>query len=120
MRIPGQQAICFLILFAVFYKQVNSDCGGTCYSSPVWPEPDHTFRRKHLRGFSYKNFTTDLKICYFSCSQDCRCKACQMKDAGCELLDEDKTSMPRHFVDAPEYVYYDIEQDIVNKVSKNI
>ena len=42
-----------------------------------------------------------------------------MKDEGCELLDEDKTSMPRHFVDAPKYVYYDIEQVIINKVSKN-
>ena len=40
-----------------------------------------------------------------------------MKDARCELLDEDKISMPRHFLDAPGYVYYDIEQDIVNKVS---
>jgi len=116
----GRRLICFLIMIAVLYQQVTSDCGGTCYTAPVWPEPDHTFRRKHLRGFSYTNLTADVKTCYSSCAQDCRCKACQMQGTRCELLDEDKSSMPQHFVDAPEYVYYEIEQVITNKVSSNV
>jgi len=39
-----------------------------------------------------------------------------MQGTRCELLDEDKSSMPELFVDAPEYVYYDMEIVITNKV----
>jgi len=87
------------------------DCTGTCYTGQLFPEPQDIFHGKHLKGFSYKNITTDNpRKCYSICSQDCRCKACQMKDARCELLDEDKTSKADNFVAESGYVYYDLKQ----------
>jgi len=87
------------------------NCVGTCYSGRLFPESQDIFDGQHLKGFSYKNITTDNpRKCYSICSQDCRCKACQMKSARCELLDEDKTSKPDNFVAEPGYVYYDLKQ----------
>ncbi|KXJ18849.1 hypothetical protein AC249_AIPGENE7980 [Exaiptasia diaphana] len=93
----------------------QSHCVGTCYSGRLFPEPQDIFHGKHLKGYSYNNITTNDPVkCYSSCVQDCRCKACQMKDARCELLDEDKTSKVNNFVDEPGYVYFDLKQTMYN------
>jgi len=102
-----------VILVMTLLEQISGDlgCEGTCYSGRLFPESQDIFQGKHLKGFSYKNITTDNpRKCYSICSQDCRCKACQMKDARCELLDEDKTSKPDNFVAESGYVYYDLKQ----------
>ncbi|XP_028512684.1 uncharacterized protein LOC114574399 [Exaiptasia diaphana] len=96
----------------------QSHCVGTCYSGRLFPEPQDIFHGKHLKGYSYNNITTNDPVkCYSSCVQDCRCKACQMKDARCELLDEDKTSKVNNFVDEPGYVYFDLKQTMYNASS---
>ncbi|XP_020892493.1 uncharacterized protein LOC110231784 [Exaiptasia diaphana] len=102
---------CITITIFVFFKHANSQshCVGTCYSGRLFPEPQDIFHGKHLKGYSYNNITTDDPVkCYSSCVQDCRCKACQMKDARCELLDEDKTS--KTLTDELGYVYFDLKQ----------
>ncbi|KXJ15374.1 uncharacterized protein LOC110237396 [Exaiptasia diaphana] len=107
------QPFYFLIQFFLCFKHVlgKSHCVGTCYSGRLFPEPQDTFHGKHLKGYSYNNITTDDPAkCYSSCFQDCRCKACQMKDARCELLDEDKTSKSGDFVPQSGYVYFDLRQ----------
>ena len=92
-------------------------CVGTCYSGPIFPKPHDIVHGKHLIGYSYKNITTDdPNKCYSSCVNDCRCKACQMKDARCELLDEDHTSKPKDFVAESGYVYYDLKQEMYKGV----
>jgi len=92
-------------------------CTGTCYSGRFSPEPQDVFHGKHLKGYSYKNITTDNpNKCYSSCVQDCRCKACQMQDTRCELLEEDKSSKSSDFVAASRYVYYDIRQTLYHGV----
>ncbi|KAK3725836.1 hypothetical protein QZH41_003805 [Actinostola sp. cb2023] len=92
-------------------------CVGTCYSGRVFPKPEDIVHGKHLKGHSYKNITTDdPKKCYSSCVHDCRCKACQMKGARCELLDEDKTSMADDFVAESGYAYYDLKQEMYKGV----
>jgi len=103
----------YSIIICLCTSQVagHFDCIGTCYSGQLFPEPQDIFHGKHLKGFSYKNITTDNpRKCYSICSQDCRCKACQMKDARCELLDEDKTSKADNFVAESGYVYYHLKQ----------
>ena len=93
-------------------------CVGTCYSGPTFPKPQDIVHRKHLIGYSYKNITTDdPNKCYSSCVNDCRCKACQMKDARCELLDEDHTSKPTDFLAEAGYVYYDLKQELYKGVN---
>jgi len=112
-----------LLLIAYVFNSVkcNFGCIGTCYSGRLFPEPQDIHHGKHLKGFSYKNITTDNpRKCYSICSQDCRCKACQMKDARCELLDEDKTFKADNFVEESGYVYYDLKQVIYKGVRSSI
>ncbi|XP_028513565.1 uncharacterized protein LOC114574632 [Exaiptasia diaphana] len=96
------------------YVTGRSHCVGTCYSGGLFPEPQDIYYGKHLNGIhSYNNITTDSPVkCYSSCVQDCRCKACQMKDKRCELLDEDKTSKNNDFVSKEGYLYFDLRQTI--------
>ena len=118
------QALIFWMLnFLALVTQVKSklQCVGTCYSGPTFPKPQDIVHGKHLIGYSYKNITTDdPNKCYSSCVNDCRCKACQMKGAKCELLDEDHTSKPNDFVAESGYVYYDLKQEMYKGVSKNL
>ncbi|KXJ17614.1 uncharacterized protein LOC110233554 [Exaiptasia diaphana] len=105
--------LCTAILLLAFLHHVRSNphCVGTCYSGTLFPESKDIFRGKHLKGYSYNNITTDDPVkCYSSCVQDCRCKACQMKDVRCELLDEDKTSKADNFTAESGYVYFDLKQ----------
>ena len=104
-----------IVILFFFVSNVESHCVGTCYSGNIFPEPQDVFHGKHLKGFSYKNLTTDdPDRCYYHCVQDCRCKACQMKDARCELLDEDKTS--KALTAGPGYVYFDLKQTMYKGV----
>ncbi|KAK3707603.1 hypothetical protein QZH41_017866, partial [Actinostola sp. cb2023] len=108
-------AITICIIYASILTHVTSKfhCVGTCYSGRVFPKPEDIVHGKHLKGHSYKNITTDdPKKCYSSCVNDCRCKACQMKGARCELLDEDKTSKADDFVAESGYSYYDLKQEM--------
>ena len=92
-------------------------CVGTCYSGPTFPKPQDIVHGKHLIGYSYKNITTDdPSKCYSSCVNDCRCKACQMKDVRCELLEKDHTSKPNRFVPRSGYLYYDLKQELYKGV----
>ncbi|KAK3728954.1 hypothetical protein QZH41_016808 [Actinostola sp. cb2023] len=101
------------ILSSLKYVTSKFHCVGTCYSGRVFPKPEDIVHGKHLKGYSYKNITTDdPKKCYSSCFNDCRCKACQMKGARCELLDEDKTSKADDFVAESGYAYYDLKQEL--------
>ncbi|KAK3744574.1 hypothetical protein QZH41_013483, partial [Actinostola sp. cb2023] len=105
------QAKAIIVLIACV-SQVNGKfhCVGTCYSGRIFPKPEDIVHGKHLKGHSYKNITTDdPKKCYSFCVNDCR-KACQMKSARCELLDEDKTSKADDFGPESRYVYYDLKQ----------
>ncbi|XP_031550207.1 uncharacterized protein LOC116287660 [Actinia tenebrosa] len=87
-------------------------CQGTCYSGS-FPKGNDVIAGQHLRGYSYKNISTDVpRVCFSSCFNDCRCNAFQMKDVRCELLDEDKTSKAADFVDGTGYVYYDLQQKL--------
>ena len=106
------------IIIMLFLQHVESQtCIGTCYSGDVSPKTQDTFLGKYLKNHSYKNITTDDQgKCYRHCVQDCRCKACQMKDTRCELLDEDKTSKAGDFVDGPGYVYFDLRQTMYQGV----
>jgi len=104
-------------LFMAYKTSAQFDCVGTCYAGRTLPDAKDIVHGKHLKGFSYKNITTDNpRKCYSICSQDCRCKACQIKDARCELLDEDKTSKADNFVVESGYVYYDLVQTMYQGV----
>ena len=110
----------FIISFLFCLKHVTSKfhCVGTCYTGRTFPEPEDIVHGKHLKGYSYKNITTDdPHKCYSSCIHDCRCKACQMKEAKCELVDEDHTSKPTEFVAESGYVYYVLKQESYKGVS---
>ena len=107
-----------VLYFSISNVLGQSHCVGTCYSGKLFPEPQDIFHGKHLKGHSYNNINTDDPVkCYSSCVQDCRCKACQMKDARCELLDEDKTSKPSDFLVEPGYIYFDLQQTMFQGVS---
>ncbi|XP_031550177.1 uncharacterized protein LOC116287636 isoform X1 [Actinia tenebrosa] len=98
------------LLSCVAHVISEFQCQGTCYSGS-FPKNNQVIKGKHLRGYSNKNITTDVsRTCFSSCVNDCRCKAFQMKDVRCELLDEDKTSKAADFVNETGYVYYDLQQ----------
>ncbi|XP_028519531.1 uncharacterized protein LOC114576660 [Exaiptasia diaphana] len=108
-----QYAVPIIAILHIFFVGCHSYCIGTCYSGRLFPETQDIFHGKHLKGYSYNNITTNDPVkCYHHCVQDCRCKACQMKDARCELLDEDKTFKADNFTAESGYVYFDLKQTL--------
>lgn len=108
---PAIIVFTFLIAFFCSHTNAQFECKGTCYSGKMGPQSDEIFHNHRLKGFTYKNISTNSpNKCYSSCANDCRCKACQMTDSRCELLVEDKSSEADNFVAESGYVYYELNQ----------
>ena len=104
-----------LILHAL--KLSTADCQGKCEQS------SGSFGQtgmKHcaILGYSFKNFTVKKTFdCHVKCfDEKCRCKAYQMWNNRCELLDEDRSSAPDDFVNEHGYTYFDMDNELVNQV----
>ncbi|XP_032230694.1 uncharacterized protein LOC116614147 [Nematostella vectensis] len=87
---------------------------GTCYAGSL--SKDHVTEGRYLWGASYRNLSSVAgpQTCHSACVGDCRCRAFQISGKRCELLAEDKDSLPStRFLHEASYHYYDLKQRIV-------
>ena len=104
-----------LILHAL--KLSTADCQGKCeQSSGSFGQTG--MKHRAILGHSFKNFTVKKTFdCHVKCFDDkCRCKAYQMWNNRCELLDEDRSSAPDDFVNEHGYTYFYMDNELVNQV----
>ena len=75
-----------------------------------------------MLGHSYKNFTLSQAYdCHVKCFEEkCRCRAYQIWQIRCELLDEDRFSAPKDFVNDAEYTYFDMNREFPNLVRQTL
>ncbi|XP_032242781.2 uncharacterized protein LOC5516882 [Nematostella vectensis] len=88
---------------------------GTCYAGS-FSSKEHVTKGRYLWGASYRNLSSVAgpQACHSACVGDCRCRAFQMSGKRCELLDEDKDSVPiSRFLSDNSYEYFDLQQNIV-------
>ena len=67
------------------------------------------------------NFTVNKPFdCFLKCFHArCRCQAYQIKDGRkCELLDDDKFSVPYHLMEVQGYVYFEFNREYHKAVRK--
>ena len=59
--------------------------------------------------------------CHVKCFEEkCRCRAYQIWQKRCELLDEDRFSAPKDFVNDAEYTYFDMNREFLNLVRQTL
>ena len=59
--------------------------------------------------------------CHVKCFEEkCRCRAYQIWQKRCELLDEDRFSAPKDFVNDAEYTYFDMNREFANLVRQTL
>ena len=75
-----------------------------------------------MLGHSYKNFSLfQAYDCHVKCFEEkCRCRAYQIWQKRCELLDEDRFSAPNDFVNDAEYTYFDMNREFANLVRQTL
>jgi len=74
------EALLFIVLLSTIPSAYSFECVGTCYSGSLSLDPTDVYEKKQLQGFTFKTvFARDRQTCYRFCTQDCRCKACQIQ-----------------------------------------
>ena len=75
-----------------------------------------------MLGHSYKHFSLfQAYDCHVKCFEEkCRCRAYQIWQKRCELLDEDRFSAPNDFVNDAEYTYFDMNREFANLVRQTL
>ena len=83
-------------------------CSGRCEESRIYFARD-AVQNHALEGHTIMTLTsTNFQTCHYNCFQEYRCLSFQISDAGCELMDEDKSLKPRDFQQKIGYQYYDM------------
>ena len=101
-----------ILLWTSFVRNdVDAVCSGRCEESKLNPCRD-TVQNRALEGHTIKTLTsTNVHTCHYSCFKECRCLFFQISDAGCELMDEDRSSKPEDFQQKTGYHYYDMRRE---------
>ena len=108
------QVIQFLLVFILHnFNTTQANCQARCEQAK-WRTTDTGLANRALVGHSFKNFTVNKSFdCFMKCFHErCRCEAYQMKDGRkCELLDDDKFSVPNDFVEEQGYAYFEFNRE---------
>ena len=105
-----------LILHAL--KLSTADCQATKCEQSSGSFGQTGIKHRAMLGHSFKNFTVKKTFdCHVKCfDEKCRCKAYQMWNNRCELLDEDRSSAPDDVISEDGYTYFDMDNEFVNQV----
>ncbi|XP_015768751.1 PREDICTED: uncharacterized protein LOC107347374 [Acropora digitifera] len=103
-----------LLVFILYdFKVTEANCQTRCEKASG-RTTDTGLTNLALVGHSFKNFTVNKPFdCFVKCFHErCRCQAYQMKDGrNCELLDDDKFSVPYDLMEVQGYVYFDFNRE---------
>ena len=103
--------IIFLVNFPFWTSYVDPVSSGRCEKSKINPSRD-AVNNHALEGHTIKTLTcTDFPTCHYNCFKECRCLSFQISNAGCELMNEDRSSKPGDFQQKTGYQYYDIRRE---------
>ena len=104
-----------LLLFILYgCKVTEANCQTRCERASGRTSTDTGLTNRALVGHSFKNFTVNKPFdCFVKCFHErCRCQAYQMKDGRkCELLDDDKFSVPYDLVEEKGYTYFEFNRE---------
>ncbi|XP_067027253.1 uncharacterized protein [Acropora muricata] len=104
-----------LVVFILYdFKVTEANCQARCERSSGRTTADRGSTNRALVGHSFKNFTVNKPFdCFVKCFHErCRCQAYQMKDGRkCELLDDDKFSVPYDLMEVQGYVYFEFNRE---------
>ena len=106
------------ILFASFIlwtscvgNNVDAVCNGRCERTTTNPSSD-ALQSHALQGHTIKTLTNNSShTCHYKCFLECRCLSYQISNAGCELMDEDRSSKPGDFQQKIGYQYYNMRRE---------
>ena len=98
-----------LVIFPLkLTSYVSAVCSGRCEESRIYFARD-AVQNHALEGHTIMTLTsTNFQTCHYNCFQEYRCLTFQISDAGCELMDEDKSLKPRDFQQKIGYQFYDM------------
>ena len=107
----------YLLLVAQFVlwnsfvrNDVDAVCSGRCEESKISPSRD-AVQNRTLEGHTIKTLTsTNVHTCHYNCFIECRCLFFQISDAGCELMDEDRSLKTEDFQQKTGHQYYDMRR----------
>lgn len=104
-----------LVVFILYdFKVTEANCQARCEKASGPTTADRGSTNRALVGHSFKNFTVNKPFdCFVKCFHErCRCQAYQMKDGRkCELLDDDKFSVPYDLMEVQGYVYFEFNRE---------
>ena len=110
-----------LLVFILYdFKVTEANCQARCEKASG-RTTDTGLTNRALVGHSFKNFTVNKPFdCFVKCFHErCRCQAYQMKDGrNCELLDDDKFSVPYDLMEVQGYVYFEFNREYHKAVRK--
>ena len=110
----------FLIVssfFCVYSSKLDAYADGQKICEQSRGDIDETtLKHRAMQGHSFKNYTLSKKFdCHVKCfNERCKCKAYQMRQNRCELLDDDRFSAPQDFLEEKGYTYYDMNREYVD------
>ena len=102
-----------LVLILYGFKVTEANCQAR-WEKATGRSTDTGLTNRALVGHSFKNFTVNKPFdCFVKCFHErCRCQAYQIKDGHkCELLDDDKLSVPYDLMEEQGYVYFEFNRE---------
>ena len=117
-QMAGDKAFVFsFILLLSQISPVSTSCAGTCIQSH---KNHHEMGAKNwaLTGHTFKTFSVSKVFdCHVGCYQErCRSRAFQIFGRQCELLDENRFTAPKDFIQKTGFSYFPMSLEYVTKV----
>ena len=116
---PDAKGVTMLVIKALLvfilndFKEIEANCQAGCEKA-TGRTTDIGLTNRALVGHSFKNFTVNKPFdCFVKCFHErCKCQAYQLKDGRkCELLDDDKFSVPYDLVEEQGYTHFEFNKE---------
>lgn len=106
------------LTFVTMVTSTQDTCPFVRYTGS-FHDNDHV-KHHALVGFSYKNVTVaNEQECFSVCVMDCRCLSYQVFGTRCEVMDEDRHTVPAgNFVSTQGYMYFGLKQKFKSQVNR--
>ena len=121
-ELMAMRVIAFLFVYILHnLKTTEGNCQERCEQTNG-RITDTGLINRALVGHSFKNFTVNKPFdCHLLCFvEKCRCQAYQLKNGhNCELLDEDRFTVPNALLGEKGYKYFDMNREYEKSVRKD-
>ena len=116
---PDAKGVKMLVIKALLvfilndFKEIEANCQAGCEKATE-RTTDTGLTNRALVGHSFKNFTVNKPFdCFVKCFHErCKCQAYQLNDGRkCELLDDDKFSVPYDLVEEQGYTHFEFNRE---------